>query len=191
MVLPKKFSIILSIIFSVFFIYSGILGITENNGKVLFLSILGLVNMTVPFIITYIANKKEIYLPSTFQLFAAFFLFFANYLGEIKAYYITYWWFDLFLHSAFGIYGVIISVEMVKGIITKEKNISDKRFIFFVVLFAFSFTTALGTLWEMFEFSVDYFFKTGLVKGGLEDTSTDILIKMGSAFLASIFIYYK
>lgn len=187
----SKIAILLAVIFSIFFIYSGIKGTIQGNWKNLWLAILGLVNMNIPFIITYIANKKDIYLPSTFQFITIIFLFFASYLGEINNFYITYWWFDLFLHIVFGFYGVIISIHLVKGIITKENNISNKRLNFFIALFAFSFTVTLGTFWEMFEFSVDYIFKTGLVKGGLEDTSTDLLVKIGAALLSSIIYYYK
>lgn len=187
----NKIAILLSIIFSIFFIYSGITSILENNWKSLWLSVLGLINMSVAFIFTYIANKKELYLPSTFQFITVLFLFMSNYLGEIKNYYITYWWFDLFLHTVFGFYGVIISSHLIKDIITKNNNISDKRFHFFIALFAFSFTVCLGTFWELFEFSVDFIFKTSLVKGGLEDTCTDLLIKMGAALLSSILYYYK
>ncbi|MDD2495834.1 MAG: hypothetical protein PHE29_11655, partial [Tissierellia bacterium] len=80
----SKIAILLAVIFSIFFIYSGIKGTIQGNWKNLWLAILGLVNMAIPFIITYIANKKDIYLPSTFQFITIIFLFFASYLGEIN-----------------------------------------------------------------------------------------------------------
>ncbi|BCZ45894.1 hypothetical protein psyc5s11_19610 [Clostridium gelidum] len=49
----------------------------------------------------------------------------------------------------------------------------------------------LGTLWEMIEFLADYFFKADMVNGGLEDTATDLLIKIFFAFITSIIWYYR
>ena len=65
------------------------------------------------------------------------------------------------------------------------------RFTLFAIIFAFSFSIALGTLWELFEFVGDYLFKTNMVKGGLEDTSTDLLVKVVAAFITSIICYFR
>lgn len=43
----------------------------------------------------------------------------------------------------------------------------------------------------MFEFVGDYLFKTSMVKGGLEDTSTDLLVKIIAAFITSIIYYFR
>jgi len=72
---------------------------------------------------------------------------------------------------------------MIKGVIRKEVEITKKRFTVFLVIFAFSFTIALGTLWELFEFSGDYLFGKDMIKGGLEDTATDLLVKTASNYL--------
>jgi len=61
----------------------------------------------------------------------------------------------------------------------------------FSAIFAFSFSVALGTIWEAFEFSGDFLFKTGMVKGGLEDTSTDILINIAASLITSAYYYLK
>jgi len=80
---------------------------------------------------------------------------------------------------------------MIKGVMRKEVEITKKRFTLFVVIFAFSFTIALGTLWELFEFSADYLFGKDMIKGGLEDTATDLLVKTASAFITSLIYYNK
>lgn len=43
----------------------------------------------------------------------------------------------------------------------------------------------------MIEFLADYFFKADMVNGGLEDTATDLLIKIFFAFITSIIWYYR
>jgi putative membrane protein len=43
----------------------------------------------------------------------------------------------------------------------------------------------------MFEVVGDYLFKTTMAYGGLKDLSTDLLIKIFSAFITSIICYYN
>jgi hypothetical protein len=117
------------------------------------------------------------------------FVILAQYLGEIKKFYQIFWWWDLLLHAIFGSYALIIALYLIKGIIRKEQGTSDQRFTLFIIIFAFSFSITLGTLWEMFEFIGDYLFKAGMVKGGIEDTSTDLLINIMAAFITAIICY--
>lgn len=77
-------------------------------------------------------------------------------------------WWDLFLHGTFGVYGVIIGIHLLQGIIEKTKNITQKKFSKFTLVFAFCFTITIGTIWEIYEFLADYFFKTDMTNGSLE-----------------------
>ncbi len=43
----------------------------------------------------------------------------------------------------------------------------------------------------MFEFTGDYLFESSMVKGGLEDTSTDLIIKIVVSFITSMICYYR
>jgi hypothetical protein len=43
----------------------------------------------------------------------------------------------------------------------------------------------------MYEFSGDYLFGTEMVKGGLDDTATDLLIMIAAATATSIYYYFK
>jgi len=159
-----------------------------NNLALLFLAV---VCVIIPFIITGVADKKNIVLPHSFQLIAVVFVILTQYLGEIKKFYITFWWWDLFLHAISGSYAVIIALHLIQGIIIMKKDVTKQRFTFFTSIFAFSFSIALGTLWEIFEFTGDYLFKTHMVKGGLEDTSTDLIVKIIAALITSIIYYYR
>lgn len=179
-----------AVIFVALLVYTATINYSLDK-KILSTVILALVCITVPFIISLFAYKKKIRLPASFQLFGVLFIFLALYLGEIQHFYIRFWWWDLILHSLFGCYTLIVSLHMIKGVIRKEVEITKKRFTVFLVVFAFSFTIALGTLWELFEFSGDYFFRRDMIKGGLEDTATDLLVKTASAFITSLIYYNK
>jgi putative membrane protein len=184
----SKATIIFAIIYGITLIISAINGILANQWDVLGISLLALVCIPIPFIITHIARTKKIVLPPNFELVTLLFSFSAQYLGEIVNLY-NFWWWDLMLHGIFGFLAVITGLYLVKGIITKEANTSKERFIIFKIIFAFSFAITLGTLWEMFEFLCDYFFKTEMVTGGLEDTATDLLVKICFA-LTTCLVYY-
>lgn len=88
-------------------------------------------------------------------------------------------------------YAVIVGIHSIKGLVRKEESLTKKGFILFSIVFAFSFAITLGTLREVFEFAGDYLFKSNMVKGGLKDTITDLIVKILSAFITSIIFYRK
>lgn len=187
----NKLPIGILVLFDTIILATSLMSIASRNWKVLGLSLLAILCLTFPFIITSIANRKNIVLPSNFQFVTILFIFAAQYLGEIKGFYIKLWWWDLLLHVVFGAYTVIISLHLIQGVFKQDPKTTRQRFILFTVIFAFSSTITLGTLWEIFEFVTDYLFNTGLVKGGLDDTSTDLLAKISAALITSIIYYYR
>ena len=155
----SKLSVGIAVLFEMILIGAAFMSITSRLWKNLTLTLLAMVCLLLPFIITRIANMKHISLPPSFQLITVNFVILAQYLGEIKKFYQIYWWWDLLLHAIAGSFVVIITLYIIKGIIRKEQETTDQRFTFFTSLAAFSCSIALGTLWEMFEFSGDYLFK--------------------------------
>jgi hypothetical protein len=187
----SKLAIWIAIIFEILLTVTSIPSIISGQWKNLGLNLLAMICIPLPFIITYIANKKNIVLPSSFQLVFLLFILLAQYFGEILKFYTMFWWWDLSLHGLFGIYAVIIALNLMEGIIMKKKETTHQRFVVLTLVFAFCFSLALGTLWEMFEVVGDYILKTDMVNGGLEDTSSDLIIKILSAFITCIIYYYR
>lgn len=186
----SKLAIKIAVSFEIILLITAVNSIVSkqwNNLAILFLAI---ICIFIPFLLTNIANKKNIMLPESFQLISVLFVILAQYFGEINKFYITFWWWDLLLHAISGSYAVIIALHLIQGIIIKEKDVTIQRFIFFILLFSFCFSITLGTLWEIFELTGDYLFKTTMVKGGLEDTSTDLIVKIIAALITSIICYY-
>lgn len=187
----SKLTAKIAVLFVVILVATSIISIISRNWKILILSLMTILSLMIPFIITHIADKKKIVMPNNFQLITLLFIFSAQYLGEIKEFYLKLWWWDLLLHLVFGSYVVIISLNLIQGVIEKNNDTTKQRFILITIIFAFSFTITLGTLWEMFEFVGDYLFKTKMIKGGLEDTSTDLLATIIAAFITSTIYYYR
>jgi putative membrane protein len=176
--------------FEIILITTAIFSMISKEGSKFPLVLIAIVCIILPFIITKIANKKNIMLPTTFQLISVLFILLTLYFGEIKNFYSIFWWWDLFLHGFFGSYAVIVALHLIQGIIIREKEVTKERFTIFTLIFAFNFSITLGTLWEMFEFLGDYLFKTDMVNGGLEDTASDLIIKIIAAFITAIICYY-
>lgn len=187
----NKPTIWIAILFQIILIITSIESISSKQWNTLILSLLAIACIILPFIITHIANTKNLILPYSFKLISLLFIFLSLYFGEIKKFYVIFWWWDLLLHSIFGIYVVIIALHLIQGIIIKDTAVTEKKFGIFIIVFAFSFSITLGTLWEMFEFLGDYLFNLNMVNGGLEDTASDLLIKILSAFITTIIYYYR
>lgn len=185
--LATKISVTLIIIL----IVTAILSISSYNWKNLFISLLAIACIIFVFIIEHFFKRKELILPPSFTLVTILFIFFAEFFGEIIGFYSMFWWWDLLLHFIAGIYFVIISLHLMKNIIEKNRISTKKRYTLLIMIFAFSFSISLGTLWEEFEFIGDYFFKTTMVKGALEDTMTDLLVKIIGAFITCLIYYFK
>ena len=187
----SKIAIGIAGVFEIVLITTAIFSIISKEWNKFSLVLIAIACIILPFIITKIANKKNIMLPSTFQLVVVLFISLTLYFGEIKNFYSIFWWWDLFLHGFFGGYAVIVALYLIQGIIIREKEVTKERCTIFTLIFAFSFSITLGTLWEMFEFLGDYIFKTDMVNGGLEDTASDLIIKIIAAFITAIICYYR
>ncbi len=173
-----KTSVQLAILFGIIILITCIFNIIEKQWENMFLSLLAFLCLPIPFIIGFIARVKKVQLPKNFLPIALTFNFSAQYLGEILHFYEKFWWWDLLLHGAFGSYAVIIGMNLIKGIIRKEAEISEERFFTFKTIFAFTFSISLETLWEMFEYIGDLILKTDMLTGGIHDTASDILINI-------------
>lgn len=180
----------IAILFEIILIISAIINVLSKQWSNLLLLLLTAICIIIPFIIIHIANAKKLILPSSFQLATLIFIFLTLYLGETIKFYVLFWWWDLFLHGILGIYVVLIGLHLTHGIIIKDTNVTEKRFTVFTLIFAFCFAVTLGTIWEIYEFLMDYFFKTNMTSGGLEDTETDLIIKILCAFITSLIYYY-
>lgn len=182
-------AIIIAVVFEIILIGTTIFNIIIKQWGNVFLCILAMVVLTAPFIIKYITNKNQIALPKSFELVTVVFVILAQYFGEILNFYNLLWW-DWFLHGAAGWYLFIIGICIYKSINIPKKEINKKVVILLSIIFSFSFSIAVGVLWEVFEAAGDYLFKTNMTKNGLTDTAEDLLIKTVTTFITSLTYYF-
>lgn len=187
----NKLAAVTAVIFEIIIAVTLIVSILNGSKKNIFLCILAAGSILIPFITAYIAKRKTIALPGSFNLVVLLFILSAQYFGELLSFYYRFWWWDLLLHGIFGIYSVLVGAYITRGIINKASGITERRFYLFITVFAFSFSMTLGILWELFEFAGDYLFKSNMMKEGLMDTMTDLLSSTATAFGCVVFYYIR
>lgn len=152
----------------------------------------GILTLFLTFLPYIIARKNHIVLPSGFFIIILLFIFAANYLGELKSYYLKFWWWDLMLHT---LSGVILGFTgfLLVYILNKEEKVNVFLSPIFMSAFAFCFAVSIGALWEIFEFSMDSIFGLNMQKSGLVDTMWDLIVDSAGAVVASTygFLYEK
>ncbi len=133
-----------------------------------------------------IAAQVNVKLPLQFQFFITLFLYASIFLGEVGDYYERFWWWDVVLHGgsafAFGFAGFLVLY-----LLYARHKITASPLL--ISIFAFSFSIAIGTIWEMFEFAVDQLFGLNMQKSGLRDTMWDLIVDALGAGTASVIGY--
>lgn len=139
-------------------------------------------------------RRFRVYLPSPIQIIITLFIFAAQYLGEINNFYERFWWWDIMLHTTSGFVLGIIGFMFVY-LLNKNYDTNVTLSPFFIALFAFCFAVMIGTLWEIYEFSMDRLvgFNMQRFRGpgedGLVDTMVDLIVDSAGAFIISILGY--
>jgi len=185
--LHRRISIILQLILLVGLfaaIWSGQWGTTATTAAIILLTLTPLI----------MKRRLGVFILPEFELMAITFIFAALFLGEIQGYYARYWWWDIALHTSSGSLLGIIGFLLVH-ILNEQEEIDIHMKPAFVAFFAFLFAVGLGTIWEIFEFSMDQFFGLNMQKAmfgdpsGLTDTMWDLIVDTLGAIVISIMGY--
>lgn len=139
---------------------------------------------------TFFEWKYDIDIPTEFELVIIAFVYASLFLGEAQQFYFRFWWWDKLLHLGSGIaLGFIGFATMY--ILYKNQRLKASPFL--IVVFAFCFSLALSSLWEIFEFNMDYWFGTNMQKSGLIDTMLDLIVDTIGALIVAVpgYIYLR
>jgi hypothetical protein len=119
----------------------------------IFLCILTLILFLVP---SFIEKRVHIDIPDTLETIILLFIFSAEILGEINAYYLIFPYWDTILHTFNGFLAAAIGLSLI-DILNKNDKFAISLSPVFVALVAFCFSMTIGVIWEMFEFAMDNF----------------------------------
>jgi hypothetical protein len=158
--------------------------IADMNFFVIFISVLTFILTLTPYILK---EKFHVKLPQTLELVIILFLYATLFLGEVQDYYNVFWWWDVLMHGiaalALGFIGVGFLYELDKKTVIKANPLS-------LVFFGFCFAVAIGTIWEIIEFTIDQFFGTNMQKSGLMDTMGDLIVTVVGGFIVAFFGFF-
>lgn len=139
-------------------------------------------------------KNLQMEIPAEFHMTAVVFIFASFYLGEIQDFYHRVWWWDIALHATAGLLMGILGFLLVY-ILNESNRIELNLSPGFIAFFAFTFAVMIGTIWEIFEFSMDQFFNMNMQKpmlndpSGLTDTMWDMIVNAIGAFVISFMGY--
>lgn len=131
-----------------------------GNYHNMFLGILTLILFMVP---QFLDKKLSVTIPVGLETVILIFIFSAEILGEINAFYVKIPIWDTVLHTTNGFLMAAIGFALI-DLFNRSEKFSIKMSPYFVAFFAFCFSMTVGVLWEFFEFSMDQFFGLDMQK---------------------------
>lgn len=126
----------------------------------MFLGILTLILFMIP---ELIEKKVGVVIPTGLKSIILIFIFAAEILGEINAFYIKIPIWDTLLHTTNGFLMAAIGFALI-DLFNRSERFSLKMSPYFVAFTAFCFSMTVGVVWEFFEFGMDWFFHTDMQK---------------------------
>ena len=131
-----------------------------RNFEGAFFCILTILLLYVP---SWIQVKLRIELPPALEITILCFIFAAEILGEVNAFYVNVPHWDTMLHTLNGFLAAAVGFSMVL-LLNDDDRLTFDLSPFFLALVAFCFSMTIGVLWEFFEFGMDWFFHSDMQK---------------------------
>ena len=148
-----------------------IMQIFNKNYENVFLCILTLLLMIMPSVIQA-AFKVEF--PSLLEIIILIFIFSAEILGEISAFYLKFPYWDTILHTLNGFLCAAVGFSLV-DIMNRQKRMQFELSPLFTAVVAFCFSMTIGVLWEFFEFGMDCIWRLDMQKDTVVSSISSVL----------------
>lgn len=144
----------------------------NGNFENVFLCILTLILFLLP---TVLERQLKIDLPNALEIIIMLFIFAAEILGEIQAYYTTYMGWDTMLHTLNGFLCAAIGFSLV-DMLNRNQRFSLSLSPAFMAIVAFCFSMTIGVMWEFFEYSMDHFFLLDMQKDAVLNRISTVML---------------
>lgn len=146
--------------------------IFNGNFENVFLCVLTLVLFTIP---SFIERTIRIDVPDTLEVIILLFIFAAEILGEIQAYYIQFPYWDTMLHTLNGFLCAAIGFSLL-DILNRSQRMSFRLSPVYLALMAFCFSMTIGVLWEFFECLMDQLFLLDMQKDTVVGAISSVML---------------
>lgn len=141
--------------------------------------------LCITFLPLLLGQRFQVKIPHEFESLAVVFVYMSLFLGEVQGYYARFWWWDIVLHTGSGFLLGILGFLLVY-VPNEKEDIELDLHPKFIAFFAFIFAMGMGSVWEIFEFSMDQLFGMNMQKSGLVDTMWDLIVYGVGALIISI-----
>ena len=125
-----------------------------------FFCILTLMLLYIP---SWVQVKLHIELPPALEIVVLCFIFAAEILGEVNAFYVVIPGWDTMLHTLNGFLSAAVGFSLVM-LLNDDERLAFDLSPAFLALVAFCFSMTIGVLWEFFEFFMDMVFHSDMQK---------------------------
>ena len=132
----------------------------NGNFENVFLCVLTLFLFTLP---AFIERSIRIDIPDTLEIIILLFIFAAEILGEIQAYYVQFPYWDTMLHTLNGFLCAAIGFSLL-DILNRNEKLAFTLSPVYLAVVAFCFSMTIGVLWEFFECLMDQLFLLDMQK---------------------------
>lgn len=132
----------------------------QGNYESVFFCALTILLLYIP---SWVQVRMKIELPPVLEITILCFIFAAEILGEVHAFYIRIPGWDTMLHTLNGFLAAAVGFSLVV-ILNDDERLTFDLSPAFMALMAFCFSMTVGVLWEFFEFGMDCFFRTDMQK---------------------------
>lgn len=122
-----------------------------------------------------IERRLSIDLPDTLEIIILLFIYAAEILGEIRAFYIQFPYWDTMLHTLNGFLCAAIGFSLV-DLLNRQERVSLNLSPFFMAVTAFCFSMTIGVLWEFFEFAMDHLILVDMQKDAVLNTISTVML---------------
>ena len=144
----------------------------NGNFENVFLCGLTLVLFLLP---TIFEKQLQIDLPNALEIIILLFIFAAEILGEIRAFYTTFAYWDTMLHTLNGFLCAAIGFSLV-DMCNRHERVSLSLSPVYMAIVAFCFSMTIGVLWEFFECTVDQFFLLDMQKDTVVHSISSVML---------------
>lgn len=146
--------------------------IFNRNFENVFLCVLTLFLFAMP---SLLERKLDIDLPNTLEIIILLFIYAAEILGEIGAYYVTFPYWDTVLHTMNGFLCAAIGFSLL-DILNRTSRVRFHLSPLYLAIVAFCFSMTVGVVWEFFECTMDQLFFLDMQKDSIVHTIGTILL---------------
>ena len=144
----------------------------NGNFENVFLCVLTLMLFMIP---SVIERTIHIEVPDTLEIIILLFIFAAEILGEIQAYYVQFPYWDTMLHTLNGFLCAAIGFSLV-DILNRNDRFSVSLSPIYLAIVAFCFSMTVGVLWEFFEWAMDSFFLLDMQKDTVVHAVSSVML---------------